>query len=210
MAQIEDTSVSNEAIYWDHRFGRNAIKLLPGDFDVTCGEEMMVTVLGSCVAACIRDTKNLIGGMNHFLLPTDTKTKLKQPMAWHNYDLAVTRYGDFAMEQLINKIIKMGGKREHLEAKIFGGGKMFANGMSDIGLQNIQFVKEYLKTEGIKIVKSDTGGEYARKVYYIPVTGDVFLKRINRINNNTIELREVKYLKRAKTARTTAIISYFK
>ena len=206
MATIADTSISNEAIYWDHRFQRHTIKLLPGDFDVVSGAEMMVTVLGSCVAACIRDSKNLIGGMNHFLLPTDTK--IKQPQQWHNYDLSATRYGDLAMEQLINKIIGMGGRRENLEAKIFGGGKMFNSGLSDIGTQNIEFVKEYLKTEGIKIIKRDTGGDHARKVYYIPSTGEVFLKRINRINNNTIELRERKYLKQAKTTRTTAEISY--
>ena len=113
------------------------------------------------------------------------------------------------MEQLINKIISMGGKREYLEAKIFGGGRMFDSGMSDIGTQNIEFVKEYLKTESIKIIKRDTGGDHARKVYYIPSTGEVFLKRINRINNNTIELRERKYLKQAKTTRTTAEISFF-
>ena len=207
MVTIADTSISNEAIYWDHRFQRQTIKLLPGDFDVVSGAEMMVTVLGSCVAACIRDSKNHIGGMNHFLLPTDTKIQKNQQ--WHDYDLSATRYGDFAMERLINEIISMGGRREYLEAKIFGGGRMFDSGMSDIVTQNIGFVKEYLKTEGIKIIKRDTGGDHARKVYYIPSTGEVFLKRINRMNNNTIELRERKYLKQAKNTRTTADISFF-
>ena len=207
MVTIADTSVSNESKYWDPRFERHTIKLLPGDFDVISGEEMMVTVLGSCIAACIRDKDSHIGGMNHFLLPTDTK--IKKSNQWHNYDSSVTRYGDFAMEVLINRIIAMGGKRPNLEAKIFGGARMFNTSLSDVGAQNIEFVQEYLKTESIKVVSRDTGGENARKVYYIPSTGEVFLKRINRVNNNTIELREMRYLKQAKSTRTTAEISFF-
>ena len=207
MVHIDDTSISDSSKYWDHRFERQTIKLLPGDFDVSAGDEMMVTVLGSCVAACIRDKKLGIGGMNHFLLPTDSKVKQKNQ--WQNYNSSVTRYGDFAMEVLINKIISMGGSRSNLEAKIFGGARMFNTSLSDVGAQNIEFVQQYLKTESINIVSRDLGGENARKVYYIPSTGEVFLKRINRVNNNTIELREMRYLKKAKSTRTTAEISYF-
>lgn len=207
MARISDVSIKDESYYWDHRFQRSTIKLLPGDFDVVSGEEMLVTVLGSCVAACIRDTQSGIGGMNHFLLPTERKNKRTQN--WHDYDSEITRYGDLAMEQLINKIINLGGKRENLEAKIFGGARMFKTSLSDIGSQNIAFVIEYLKTEKITIVKQDVAGTNARKIYYIPSTGDVFLKRITHTNNDTIEVREREYLNEAKSARTEADISFF-
>lgn len=208
MARISDVTIKDEALYWDHRFQRHTIKLLPGDFDVVSGDEMLVTVLGSCVAACIRDTKSGIGGMNHFLLPTENK-KNRANNNWQDYDSAATRYGDLAMEQLINKIINLGGKRENLEAKIFGGAKMFTTSLSDIGGQNIAFVNDYLKTEGIKVVKKDMAGTNARKVYYIPSTGDVFLKRITHIKNNTIENREREYLNEAQNTRTSADISFF-
>lgn len=207
MARISDVTIKDESLYWDHRFQRHTIKLLPGDFDVVSGDEMLVTVLGSCVAACIRDTHNGIGGMNHFLLPTENKNK--PSTNWQDYDSEVTRYGDLAMEQLINKIINLGGKREFLEAKIFGGAQMFAASLSDIGAQNIAFVNEYLKTEQIKVVKKDMAGTNARKVYYIPATGEVFLKRITSTKNNTIEIREREYLNEAKNARTSADISFF-
>lgn len=207
MVNISDTSIADEAHYWDHRFQRHTIKLLPGDFDVVAGEQMLVTVLGSCIAACIRDKKKLIGGMNHFLLPTDRKIQI--PAQVLNYDNAATRYGDLAMERLINDIIARGGTRENFEAKIFGGSRMFNTSMSDVGDQNIQFVKSYLKTEGIRVSKEDLGGDLARKVYYIPSTGEVFLKRINKVRNNTIELREISYLKKAKSSRTTAQIDFF-
>jgi chemotaxis protein CheD len=98
---------SRNDAYWDHRFQRQTIKLLPGDYDVVSDSEMLVTVLGSCVAACIRDKGLRIGGMNHFLLPTDRKNP-KQPH-WYDQDSAAARYGDFAMELLINKIIAMRG-----------------------------------------------------------------------------------------------------
>ena len=207
MARISDVTVRDEQLYWDHRFKRHTIKLLPGDFDVVDGQEMLVTVLGSCVAACIRDVRSGIGGMNHFLLPSEKNKNNNQ--SWNDYNSEATRYGDLAMEQLINKIIGMGGKRENLEAKIFGGARMFTTTLSDIGTQNIQFVTQYLKTEKIKVVSEDTAGVHARKVYYIPATGDVFLKRITRTNNNTIEDRERNYLKEVKQTRTSAEISFF-
>ena len=207
MVRISDVTVKDEQLYWDHRFKRHAIKLLPGDFEVVDGDQMLVTVLGSCIAACIRDNKNGIGGMNHFLLPTEKING--RAKRYLDYESEATRYGDLAMEQLINKIIAMGGKRENLEAKIFGGAKMFTASLSDIGSQNIAFVTEYLKIEKILVAKNDTAGINARKVYYIPATGDVFLKRITRTNNNTIELRERQYMSEANAARTTAQISFF-
>jgi chemotaxis protein CheD len=208
VSTISDNGSGGEAVYWDHRFQRYAIKLLPGDFEVVNNDQMLVTVLGSCVAACVRDSRQLIGGMNHFLLPTDKKIPLRP--GYNNLDTAAARYGDLAMEKLINEIIKLGGIRENLEAKIFGGANMFNGGMTtDIGAQNVEFVKDYLEFEKIKVVSMDTGGNNARKVYYIPKTGEVFLKRIDNVKNNTIQLRETQYMKQAKAARTTAQISFF-
>lgn len=206
MVRISDTAIEDESRYWDHRFQRNTIKLLPGDFDVVSGAEMLVTVLGSCVAACIRDTKSGIGGMNHFLLPSMAVNKGRH---WDDYDSAATRYGDLAMEYLINKIVQLGGQRENLEAKVFGGARMFKTSFSDIGLQNIEFVNDYLKTERIRVVSSNTGSTFARKIYYIPSTGDVYLKRITHISNNTILERERNYFEEAQKARTTAEVSFF-
>ncbi len=207
MSRISDVSIKDEQLYWDHRFKRNTIKLLPGDFDVVHGPEMLVTVLGSCVAACIRDTKSGIGGMNHFLLPTEKKNK--NATEWNDYNSAATRYGDLAMEQLINKIVAMGGKRENFEAKIFGGARMFETSFSDIGAKNIEFVTKYLKIEKIRTLSHDTAGNHARKIYYIPESGEVYLKRITNTNNDTIKNREYKYLSEARKARTTADISFF-
>jgi chemotaxis protein CheD len=205
---ISDNGPDSDAVYWDHRFQRRVIKLLPGDFEVVNNGQMMVTILGSCVSACIRDKIQSIGGMNHFLLPGDQKTSARPH--WDYLDSAAARYGDLAMEKLINNIIKLGGKRENLEAKVFGGANMFNSGIStNIGEQNVQFVKEYLDIEKINIMGMDTGGDNARKIYYIPQTGEVFLKRIDRSNNNTIQLRESQYLKQAKATRTTAEISFF-
>ena len=193
--------------YWDPRFKRHTVKLLPGEYHTTKGAELLVTVLGSCVSACIRDTKSGIGGMNHFLLP-EQKNK-PQSTSWaESYDNSETRYGDLAMEILINDIIKRGGDRQYFEAKIFGGAQMFVSNMR-VGDRNIEFVSDYLKYESISVSTQDTGGKQGRKLYYIPQTGDVFLKRIVSLHNNTIENREKKYMKEATSSRTEAEIDFF-
>jgi len=168
---------------------------------------MLVTVLGSCVAACIRDTKSGIGGMNHFLLPEQTNKDKSQGWA-ESYDSSETRYGDLAMEMLINDIISRGGDRKYFEAKIFGGAQMFESSMK-IGQRNIEFVRDYLKFESISINSQDVAGTQGRKVYYIPETGEIFLKRIVSLHNNTIEKREVKYLRQARETKTEAEIDFF-
>jgi len=193
--------------YWDGRFKRNTVKLLPGEYHSTTGDEMLVTVLGSCVAACIRDTRSGIGGMNHFLLPEQRNSNDKQNFA-ETYDNSVTRYGDLAMEMLINDIVARGGDRKYFEAKIFGGAQMFESSMQ-IGARNIEFVKEYLDFEAISIVSEDVAGTQGRKVYYIPETGEIFLKRIVSLHNNTIEKREAKYLRKARETKTEAEIDFF-
>jgi chemotaxis protein CheD len=166
-------------------------KILPGEFYVSNKGEMISTVLGSCISACIRDPIAGIGGMNHFMLPIDRRAKARGD----DYDPGiVTRYGDFAMEMLINSILRAGGKRKNLEVKVFGGGKVISHMTSmDVGNKNINFVHEYLEFEGIKITAEDTGDIYPRKVNYFSDTGRVTMKKLVIINNDTIAKREDSY-----------------
>lgn len=166
-------------------------KILPGEFYVSNKGEMVSTVLGSCISACIRDPIARIGGMNHFMLPLDRRAKTRD----ENYDPGiVTRYGDFAMEMLINAILRAGGKRKNLEVKVFGGGRVIAHMTSlDVGNKNIDFVRKYLEFEGIDIVSENVGDIYPRKVNYFTDTGRVMMKKIVTINNDTIAKREDSY-----------------
>ena len=132
------------ARYWDPRAERITAKILPGEFFVTQAGELIVTVLGSCVSACVRDPYIGVGGMNHFMLPvSETGGRAGEPMGtWLS-----TRYGNFAMESLLNEILKRGGRRERLEVKLFGGGCVLAV-LTDVGKTNIDFVHRYLESEG--------------------------------------------------------------
>jgi chemotaxis protein CheD len=177
--------------YWDRQNHTYAAKILPGEFYVTTNDELIVTVLGSCVSACIRDPIFGIGGMNHFMLPQNANTGASK---WENDNLTTSaRYGNVAMEHLINNIIKHGGNRDNLEVKIFGGGKILAQ-MTDIGNRNISFVLDYLNIEGFEIASQDLGDIYPRKILYHPLTGKVRLKKLRSLNNDTIITREKMYL----------------
>ncbi len=174
--------------YWDKTRGKYAAKIHPGELYVTHASELISTVLGSCIAVCIRDPAKGIGGMNHFMLPATNNKKLSI-----GADLsAAARYGNFAMEHLINSILRFGGSKTRFEIKVFGGGKVLAQ-MTNIGLQNIKFVRDYISIEGLKIVAEDTGGIHPRKVVYDPVSGKVAMKKLKAIHNNTIEARETRY-----------------
>ena len=172
--------------YWDPHEAGLAAKILPGQYYVTLHDEMVVTVLGSCVSACIRDSVFGIGGMNHFMLPDSGGSESVQPMD------EAARYGAYAMEMLINEILKNGGHRQNLEVKITGGGRMLAN-MSDIGRRNIDFVRKFLATEGLEVAAEDLGDIYPRKVCYIPATGKLRVKRLRTMHNDTITQREEAY-----------------
>lgn len=175
--------------YWDPSHEYFAAKLLPGEYYVTRNEELLTTVLGSCIAACIRDPLAGVGGMNHFMLPEDANGSGH----WHAYDAAAsTRYGNFAMEHLINDVIKYGGRRERMEVKIFGGGRIIAS-MTNIGERNVDFVYEYLQYEGMRVVAADTGDVYPRKVIYYPMTGRARVKKLYSQHNSTIVDRENSY-----------------
>lgn len=175
--------------YWDRTLDLPAAKLLPGEFYVSLHGEMIATVLGSCISACIRDKVLGIGGMNHFMLPI----KGDHSRTWGSNPASTeTRYGNWAMEFLINEILKNGGLRKNLEVKIFGGGKVLSN-MGDVGLRNIEFVREYLASEGLKIAAEDVGDIYPRKVLYFPDTGAVKVRKMRHLHNDTIARREMSY-----------------
>ncbi len=194
--------------YWDGRFKRYAVTLLPGDYYVAEGEEMIVTILGSCISACIRDRKNGVGGMNHFMLPEDKQGLYTRKNWAQDYDCAAGRYGNVAMESLVNEILSLGGRKENMEAKLFGGGRVTASS-SSVGDNNIRFAEEYLALEGIPVVTADVGGSLGRKVYYLPVTNDVFVKKIARIDSETIVSRERRYLCDLKKEDITGDVSFF-
>ncbi len=175
--------------YWDPVHTLHAAKILPGEFYVTTNEEMVVTVLGSCISACIRDPLFGIGGMNHFMLPGDIG---QASQAWGDEAVASTRFGIHAMECLINEILKHGGSRKNLEVKVTGGGKILAQ-MTDIGARNIRFVQDFIRAEGLKLLAEDLGDIYPRKVYYFPLTGKLRIKKLRTLHNQTIIERETSY-----------------
>ncbi len=152
------------------------IRIGPGEHHVTRRtDELIITVLGSCVAACIRDPVAAIGGMNHFMLPESATG------AWGQVSASM-RYGNFAMERLINDILREGGERRRLEVKLFGGGSMLANGPA-IGHQNADFVEAYLEAENMRVAASDLRGLHARRIEYGPLTGKVMMLEIDATDN---------------------------
>ncbi len=153
---------------------------------------MIVTVLGSCVAACVRDARLGIGGMNHFMLPVQAGESSIERSNLANSALC---YGNWAMEFLINEIVKRGGERSSLEVKVFGGGRVLS-GLSnmDIGARNVQFTLDYLNSEGLDVVAKDVGSDCPRKVLYFPDTGAVKMKRLKTRANETVEKREKAYI----------------
>ena len=192
--------------YWDEKHDIYAAKILPGEFYVSVSGELITTVLGSCISACIRDRKTGIGGMNHFMLPTDTR---RNPNSWNDTPVNMqTRYGNIAMERLINVILASGGKRSNLEIKLFGGGKVLQI-ETDIGGKNIDFVKQYLMTEGLNITAEDVGGIYPRKVLYYPKSGRVRVKKLINLHNDTVKQREKKYIKSLGTSPIEGRIDLF-
>ncbi len=165
-------------------------KILPGEYYVTKQDESIATVLGSCVSVCIRDVRYGIGGMNHFMLP-DKKDGSGGRMNFKSADKA-TRYGIYAMEHMINDIIKYGGKRNNFEIKMCGAGRIIQS-MTDVGLKNIEFIKTFLQTEGYDVVSEDLGDIYPRKVRYSPKTGKLMIKKLRTMHNQTIVDREMQF-----------------
>lgn len=161
--------------FWDHTEGVSTARVLPGEFYITSADEMVITTLGSCVSACIRDPRTKVGGLNHFMLPISDG---ESNDSWLRQDAGVaTRYGNFAMERLINEVLKRGARRSELEVKVVGGGQMYAS-RNQVGLQNITFVRAYLKAEGLTIASEDLGDVHPRQVRYYPRTGRMQVRRL--------------------------------
>ncbi|MHB1109686.1 hypothetical protein [Devosia sp.] len=153
--------------------------LVSGEADLTFS-----TVLGSCISACVRDMVAKVGGMNHFLLAEPSGA------ARDRYG-ASARYGAFAMEQLINKVLSRGsGRKANLEIKVFGGGLISA-ALTDVGAKNIEFVREFFANEGYDLVKEDLGGTYARRVMFKPHSGRAFVKRLDNAAGVSIVREEM-------------------
>ena len=170
--------------YYCGKSKKNVVKIIPGEYYVTDQDEVVTTVLGSCISACIRDTQRGIGGMNHFMVPAQCKFSTKQ-----GHEL-ITRYGTYAMEHLINDIFKFGGTWENIEIKLFGAGSVISSS-GDVGKKNILFVREFMQTEGYKITAEDLGGEFPRKINYCPISGKVRVKKMRSIHKQTIVQQEL-------------------
>ncbi len=178
------------------------IKIGPGDHYVTRKtEEMILTVLGSCVAACIRDPVAGVGGMNHFMLPESASGN------WGNASASL-RYGNFAMERLINDLLCRGGKRGRLEVKVFGGAAMSEGGGADVGRRNADFVEAYLQAEGLPITARHLRGRHARRVHYFPLTGRVLLREL-QIEASEISVAEAGYQAAIKSKPSAGSIELF-
>lgn len=187
---------------WDDKLAKPLARLQPGEFYVTRYDEAIYTSLGSCVAACIRDRVSGVGGMNHFMLPYTPE--MAEQRDWGS---AATMYGNYAMEHLINEIMKNGGARKNLEAKIFGGGRILAT-LSDVGARNIRFVREYLATENLPLLSEDVGSVHPRIVVYLPAKGEVLVKRVRSLHTNIIVEKEAQYINTISKPAPTAI-DYF-
>jgi chemotaxis protein CheD len=172
--------------YHDRHFSQDAVKILPGEYYVTTQNMLIVTVLGSCVSVCLRDPIAGVAGMNHFLLPSDNG----------GGDLISdsARYGVFAMDILINHMLKLGANRQRLEAKVFGGGNVLKGFTAiNVGERNAEFVLDYLATEQIPILAKDLLDFYPRKIYFFSDSGEVLVRKIKKLHNNTIMDRESAY-----------------
>lgn len=171
--------------------------LVSADADVTFS-----TVLGSCVSACVRDTVAQVGGMNHFLLAEPAGVTRDR------YG-ASARYGAFAMEQLINKVLSTGtGKKANLEIKVFGGGMINA-ALTDIGAKNIEFVRDFLANEGYVAQKTDLGGAFARRVMFKPQSGRAMVKRLDNLAGANVAQEELALTRRPVAAPVVDDIELF-
>ena len=188
--------------FYDQRISRETTFVLPGEHFISADENTPIsTLLGSCVAACIRDTISLAGGLNHFLLPESLESSIET----HS-----SRYGVYAMEILINDLLKQGAKKENLEAKIFGGANIISTSFSEtIGDQNGNFVKNYLNSEGIPILAQDLGGLNARRIYFYPETGRVSVLRIEPSNILELSKEELELRQRVRKQTLSGEIELF-
>ncbi|MCB2226395.1 MAG: hypothetical protein KQH53_06925 [Desulfarculaceae bacterium] len=188
------------------RFSRPLITIQAGEYYVTRSDEVISTILGSCVSVCIRDASLGIGGMNHFMLP-ESSGALPGAKA-----SASARYGMYAMELVIGGIIKAGGGRDHLEAKVFGGGHVLPAAPScarSVPQANLDFVRRFLSLENIPLASYDVGGNCGRKVFYLPHSGQAFIKRLAQPLGQEALEQEEDFRRRARKASRAEDLTVF-
>ncbi|GAB3762718.1 chemoreceptor glutamine deamidase CheD [Ramlibacter monticola] len=175
--------------YFDREFQVDTVKILPGQYHAA-RSGAVTTVLGSCVSTCLWDPVERIGGMNHFMLPGDNAHP-DSPWA------ASARFGVYAMEVLINQMIHLGADRRRLVAKVFGGARLLAGfERLDVGAKNSEFVVEFLRVEGIRVLARDLQDVCPRKVHFFVESGKVQVKRLSLTPSETVQRREQEYLQR--------------
>lgn len=203
MAERGFEEVLSPHLYFDREHNSQAAKILPGEYYATGRDMVLVTVLGSCVCACIRDRVSGIGGMNHFMLP-DSGQDRNNPLG------ESARYGTYAMEILINQLLKMGAKRSNFEAKVFGGASVLRGfTVNNVGERNAEFVLKFLKTENIAVAAQDLLDTFPRKVYYFPNTGLVRVRELKQVHNDTIINREAEYNMRLQYSKLEGDVELF-
>jgi chemotaxis protein CheD len=194
---------SAPSIYFDARLNTEVAKIFPGQYFVTDRDIVLVTVLGSCVAACVRDTSAGVGGMNHFLLPQNSEDDTPASRS--------ARYGSYAMELLINQLIRHGARKTTMEAKLFGGGNVLPDLRSSaVGQSNARFIVEYLRKEGIRVAAQDLLDDCARKIYFFPATGRVLVKKLRQLHNDTVLAREQDYRERLSHVELSGEVELFR
>lgn len=189
-------------LYFDPTFNMQTAKVLPGEYFFTTENVAMVTLLGSCVSACIRDRSTGIGGMNHFMLPD--RSEADSPVS------ASMRYGTHAMEVLINELLKAGAVRANLEAKVFGGAAVL-RGLTaiNVGERNASFVLQFLRSEQIPVISQDLNGTDARKVCFMPKTGKVWLRKLKRNKAPHALLQEKDYARKLEITQVAGGVELF-
>lgn len=192
--------------FWDKSRNAFCVKILPGEYYYTTTNEFISTTLGSCVSACIWDEQHKVGGMNHFMLPLTDKDEAD--VTWGDTTTDAARYGNYAMEYLINELLKHGGEKNKFQVKLFGGGKVL-EGAGSIGQKNVKFVLDYVRTEGLNLISQDLGDVYPRKVLFDPLTGRVWMKRIKDANDKSLAAREREYQKTINTEPVSGDIDLF-
>lgn len=195
LPKIESCMRGFEAInrYVDKAQGVVTAKILPGEYYVTDKQEMITTVLGSCISVCIYEQRTGLGAMNHFMLPSSNGNNDADDLMSESF-----RYGDVAMERMINDLLKNGADKDKIVFKAFGGGQIIKQ-MTSVGERNIKFLHKFMVMEGYKLSAVDLGGPHPRKVNFFPKTGKVMVKKLQHMHNDTIAIRETQYKSKIDT-----------
>ena len=189
--------------YYDATVGKYIVKVVAGEHYFSKGsDELIVTVLGSCIAACIRDPVARVGGMNHFMLPESQSSEPATDV------YSAMRYGNVAMERLINDLLTNGAERERLEVKVFGGANVIRSTRA-IGTQNAAFVRQYLDAEGFNTAAEDLEGDRPRRIEYNPDNGEVVRYWLNRTDDLAIAYAEEEYQRSLKPQYLTGSVELF-